>query len=100
MSIKGLALEQKISQGFHANRIPVLVSARLLRERNLGQLDLVALEKKNNNWILEVAEVKSSVMGVENLARSQYKRIREAQNFLAGIFGVATRLRHLPLEEE
>lgn len=100
MSTKGLALEKKISQSFHANRIPVLVSERLLRERELGQLDLVALEKKNNNWILEVAEVKSSAVGVENLARAQYRRIRGAQNFLAGILGVSTRLRHLPMAEE
>jgi hypothetical protein len=98
MQKTGLKLEQEFSRQFHSQGVPVLVSPALLRERQLGQLDLVSLNKTRGGWILEVGEVKSSMLGLENMQRAQLNRIRCAQNFLAGIFGVHTRLQRLHLE--
>jgi hypothetical protein len=96
----GLEVEKKFSKSFHSEGIAVLVSPKILRQRQLGQLDLVRLKKNPSGWLLEVGEVKSSAMGVENMLRAQRSRIFSAQNFLAGIFGAHTRLIKLFLEEE
>jgi hypothetical protein len=68
-----------------------LVSAGLLRSRNLGQIDLARLIKDRNGWILEIGEVKSSLMGEEHMLKQQQKRIFFAQNFLAALFGHRTK---------
>lgn len=96
----GLIREKQYSITFHASGIPVLVSAQLLRHRQLGQLDLVRLKKDQLGWLLEVGEVKSSSMGIESMERAQKKRIHAAQNFLAGIFSARTRLIKLFENEE
>jgi hypothetical protein len=89
---KGLETEKLFSKSFHSFGIPILVSAKLLRQRQLGQLDLVRLKKDLGGWMLEVGEVKSSMIGLESMERSQKKRISAAQNFLSGIFSARTRL--------
>ena len=91
-SSSGSNQEIHFSKSFHSEGIPLLVSPALLRERNLGQLDLARLRKNSIGWILEVGEVKSSVVGEEMMERSQLKRISSAQNFLAGLFGHPTKL--------
>lgn len=50
------------------------------------------MKKDREGWTVEVGEVKSSEMGQEMMERFQKKRIHSAQNFLAGIFGVRTKL--------
>ncbi|MES2529328.1 MAG: hypothetical protein V4598_19730 [Bdellovibrionota bacterium] len=82
----GLSLEIIKSRDFHSEGIPLLVSPELLRKRELGQLDLVRMKKKTD-WIIEIAEVKSSATGFAALERGQRKRIISAGNFLCGIFG-------------
>jgi hypothetical protein len=62
----------------------------LLRERDLGQIDLARLMKKEH-WVIEIAEVKSSAMGFESFERGQRKRIILAGNFFSGIFGHSVR---------
>jgi hypothetical protein len=84
--LSGLALERERSREFHADGLPLLVSPKLLRSRELGQLDLARMKKKES-WILEVAEVKTSSVGDEALERGQRKRIVNAAKFLSGIFG-------------
>lgn len=96
----GLDREKQYSLAFHTSGIPVLVSSQLLRNRQLGQLDLVRLKKDQLGWIIEVGEVKSSRMGIENMERSQIRRINSAQNFLSGIFSAHTRLIKLFQDEE
>ncbi len=93
--LRGLDREKQFSLTFHARGIPVLISPKLLSERLLGQLDLVRIKKDQSGWLLEVGEVKSSSIGIENMERAQKKRIHAAQNFLAGIFSARTRLIHL-----
>jgi hypothetical protein len=89
--LSGPNLEKLKSLEFHAEGIPLLISPQLLRSRELGQLDLVRMKKKNG-WVIEIAEVKSSVTGVLALERGQRKRIISAGNFLSAIFGAPTKL--------
>ncbi|MFL5785971.1 MAG: hypothetical protein ACJ76H_15235 [Bacteriovoracaceae bacterium] len=84
--MSGLALELQRSREFHSEGIALLISPQLLRSRELGQLDLARMRKKES-WILEVAEVKTSSVGDEALERGQRKRIVNAAKFLSGIFG-------------
>ena len=86
-SLSGLNLEKEISIEFHQNGIPLLISPKLLRERNLGQIDLARIVKENNQWKIEVGEVKSSSVGEEMMLRGQRMRLHSAQNFLSGLFG-------------
>lgn len=89
-SSSGLRLECAHSRSFHAEGIPLLVSPELLRRRELGQIDLARIRKKES-WIVEVAEVKSSAIGAEALVRGQRRRLIAAGNFLSGIFGASLR---------
>ncbi len=82
----GLKAELSHSRIFHSEGIPLLISPHLLRVRDLGQIDLARINKKDN-WLIEIAEVKSSAMGFEALQRGQRKRIILAGNFFSGIFG-------------
>lgn len=68
------------------------MSARLLRVRNLGQIDLARLQKDKEGWILEVGEVKSSEIGVASMEHFQKRRLFSSQRFLAGLFGLRTKL--------
>ncbi len=86
-SSSGLERERAISRTFHARGVPLLVSPHLLRERSLGQLDLVRIHKGEEGWLIEVVEVKSSLTGGQALLRGQRARIIHAANFLAGVFG-------------
>jgi hypothetical protein len=84
--------EIKCSLQFHSKGIPLLVSPTLLRLRNLGQIDLARVTKDNEGWIVEIGEVKSSIIGVEQMQRGQKKRLFSSQHFLAGLLGHRTRL--------
>jgi hypothetical protein len=77
---------------FHVRGIPLLVSASLLRERNLGQIDLARLIKDGEGWVVELAEVKSSSVGLESMERAQKRRLMSSQQFLASLFGHRTKL--------
>lgn len=90
----GLKLEIEYSKKFHQEGIPILVSHQVLRDRDLGQIDLARMRKKPNGWILEIGEVKSSRMGEENMERFQLRRLFSSQNFLSGLFGYPVRLIH------
>lgn len=92
--MSGLRLERILSTEFHAVGIPLLISPDILRKRDLGQLDLVRMTRKAS-WTIEVAEVKSSDVGFEALARGQRRRIVSAINFLSGIFGHPAKFIHL-----
>jgi hypothetical protein len=72
---------------FHREGMALLVSPQLLRERQLGQIDLARLRKDSQGWIIEVAEVKSSEIGLEMILRGQRSRLFSSIKFLSGIFG-------------
>ena len=88
----GLKNEILFSRTFHSEGCPLLVSPLILRTRNLGQIDLARVRKDKNDWILEIAEVKSSLIGQEQFLRSQKMRLISAQKFLSGIFGFKSKL--------
>lgn len=92
MDSSGLANEKKFSREFHQEGIPLLVSPALLRSRDLGQIDLARIKKDREGWILEIGEVKSSMVGEEQMERFQKRRLFSSQRFLAGLFGHRTKL--------
>jgi hypothetical protein len=61
----------------------------------MGQIDLARINKCHGAWVLELAEVKSSQMGHQQMLRGQQGRISCAQQFLAGVFGMNSSLIHL-----
>lgn len=91
----GLSLELERSKEFHQDKIPLLVSSSLLRSRDMGQIDLAGVYKKQGEWLMEIAEVKSSQVGEENFLRSQRKRLNAAQGFLSGLLGMKSKLTKL-----
>lgn len=91
-NFSGVKLEVDLSLKFHQVGIPLLVSPTLLRSRNLGQIDLGRITKDRKGWLVEIAEVKSSLVGVVQMQRSQQKRLFGVQQFLAGLFGHRTLL--------
>ena len=91
----GLQQELKLSLSFHHHHIPVLVSARLLRERSLGQIDVCRLIKEKSGWTLEIGEIKSSELGVEAMTRGQRTRLFGSLQFLTQLFGARGKLTSL-----
>jgi len=87
-STRGLRNELNASETFHSVGIPLLVSSQILRTRNLGQIDLARLLKKNDSWRIEIGEVKSSKMGEHQMQKSQKFRLYSSQNFLSSLFGL------------
>jgi hypothetical protein len=61
----------------------------------MGQIDLARIKKDRSGWMIEIAEVKSSHTGVEGMARSQRRRLLDAQTFLCQLFGHRSRLINL-----
>lgn len=88
----GLELEKQFSSEFHRAGVILLVSPTLLRSRDLGQIDLARLIRDQAGWLIEIGEVKSSAQGLEQMERSQKKRLFSSQRFLSGIFGHRSRL--------
>jgi hypothetical protein len=91
-SSSGLKNEIHFSVSFHSQGIPLLVSPTLLRSRNLGQIDLARFMKSQKSWVLELGEVKSSALGLEQMGRSQKKRLLNSLHFLGGLFGHEAKL--------
>jgi hypothetical protein len=91
-SSSGLLNELHFSCEFHADGIPLLISPRLLRSRDLGQIDLGRIRKDPEGWLIELGEVKSSQVGAFQMERFQKLRLYAAQKFLSGVFGFRSRL--------
>lgn len=84
--MSGQSLERFRSLEFHSEGVALLVSPELLRLRGLGQIDLSRMQKRRE-WVIEIAEVKSSSVGEAAILRGQEKRITLAGKFLSGILG-------------
>jgi hypothetical protein len=80
------------SKTFHHVGIPLLISGQLLRERQLGQVDLARIYKMSGEWVVDVAEVKSSDIGAEMLSRDQGRRLSNSVKFIGGLLGYKTKL--------
>lgn len=91
-NLSGVELEKKYSKDFHAKGVPLLISPALLRERNLGQIDLARITKQKNGFFLEIGEVKSSLIGCEVYEFRQRQRLLKAQQFLSSLFGFSSKV--------
>ncbi len=98
-SLLGLKEEIKSSENFHREGIPLLVSEELLRSRNLGQIDVARFQSSWAGQILEIAEVKSSQTGEDQMQRRQNRRLKQSMQFLASLFGRPARLVLIKPEE-
>ena len=83
---RGESLEIFHSAKFHSTpSIPILISPALLRLRNLGQLDLVKMYKDKYGWIIEIGEVKSSLLGIASAQKGQKLRVLGSGRFISGL---------------
>jgi len=96
----GLKNEQKFSLEFHQEGIPLLVSPKILRIRDMGQIDLARIIKNRGEWLIEIGEVKSSSVGEYQMEKCQIRRLFSSQHFLAGLFGHRTKLIRLIKKEK
>ena len=87
--MRGNGREQSLSRQFHQEGLPVLVSAALLRERSLGQCDLVRFLPKRR--LVEIWEVKGQHRAL--LSWGQQLRLKHSGLFLAKILGASVLLR-------
>ncbi len=79
----GARNESQHSIWFHAADLPLLVSPKVLRKRNCGQIDLAKLEKEK----IVIIEVKSSDRGIEvGMKSKQNTRLKKSASFLAFLF--------------
>jgi hypothetical protein len=74
---KGELFESEQSKIVHKNNLAFLVSPKLLREYNLGQIDLAAISNKK----IKIYEVKSSYYP----SQLQMKRLKRTVDYLARI---------------
>ncbi|HXH29620.1 MAG TPA: hypothetical protein VNJ01_02295 [Bacteriovoracaceae bacterium] len=73
----------------------MLLSSQLLRSRNLGQIDLSKLTRLQDEWIIEIVEVKSSQLGAASMERIQKLRLQDSQRFVSAVFGLRSKLMNL-----
>jgi hypothetical protein len=89
-SLKGSASEKNVSQVFHQQGIPLLISAKVLRSRGCGQIDLARFVESQK---IECLEVKSSVTGLKTSIKQRY-RILKSSDFLAKVFNSSISMRY------
>lgn len=85
---KGDKLERDYSISIHRSHLPVLVSSKLLRSMNAGQIDLAGLSKINKSWVLTIFEIKS----LHYPSMKQWQRLRRTQDYLSRSLGIDTKL--------
>ena len=83
---KGRLFELEVSKTFHQQGVPLLVCAKLLRRKNLGQIDMARVISRSSRLVIEVQECKSGGF----LSARQLLRLRRASHFLGELFGVTS----------
>ena len=79
---KGDILEAQASKYFHGECVVTLVSSLILREQNLGQIDVAYLERDSKKeWVLKIVETKFSIYP----SHRQMQRLRRTQDYLSRI---------------
>lgn len=72
---KGEQFEKDFSKNVFFNEIPLLVSSKLLREKNLGQIDFAKYSKDK----IIIYELKNS----KEPSKKQLMRLRETSNYIS-----------------
>ena len=86
---KGDMLEANLSAKFHKQGVPALISSVVLRSLNLGQVDIVYLEKNpTHNWVLKIIETKFS----QYPSPMQMIRLRRTQDYLSRVLEMESKL--------
>lgn len=75
---KGEFLEKNESVKFHMYGKPILISQKLLRSKNMGQIDLC----RYINGTIEIAEVKAT----KRISGKQRARLGASANYLSSLF--------------
>jgi len=73
--------------------VPLLISAKFLRQRSMGQVDLATISKQK----IIIYEVKS--VG-EYLTHKQWNRLKSSQQYISQLFQRPTLLKLLQLEHK
>ncbi len=89
---KGQLTEQKVSETFHSKGVGLLISSKTLRARGCGQVDIARILKINENLIIEVGEVKSSIIARKCVTIKQLQRLKKTLTLIASVFSKQVRL--------
>ncbi len=92
MSSRGLQAELRLSNHYHSQNTAVLISSKLLRSYNCGQVDIAYMIDGNFGPEIVIVESKSSQIGIQGLNRGQIYRLYAAQNFISRLFDLPVRL--------
>lgn len=71
---KGDLFERSLSKCLHTKFTPVLISSKFLRQFQCGQIDIAYISQGE----LVLAEIKSSSIGVESMAKTQSRRLQRS----------------------
>lgn len=86
---KGDMLESDLSLKFHHQGVPALISSALLRSLNLGQVDIVYLERNHSRkWVIKIIETKFS----QYPSQQQMMRLRRTQDYLSRVLEMESKL--------
>lgn len=88
---KGNLNEKIASLNYHNQNKALLISSKLLRAYDLGQVDLSYIK----NGRIHLVEVKSSQTGISHLSRRQKHRIYKSADFIAQILDVEVQINYL-----
>lgn len=83
---KGYEFEKRSTEKISTDEIPFLISSLLLREKNLGQIDLATYQKKKRIKIFELKYSKYP-------SYLQLTRLRKTQDYLSQILEVEVDLK-------
>jgi hypothetical protein len=82
---KGERNEQQLSLYYHSQFIPLLISAKILREAGAGQVD-IAVMQNTKRWKAILIEVKSR----SNPSQKQWQRLKKSQDYLSRVLDCET----------
>jgi len=77
---KGDWNESECSLYYHRKFIPFLISPKILRELDAGQIDIAYIQKEKN-WKIYLIEVKSQSFP----SKLQWQRLRKSQDYLSRV---------------
>ena len=79
---KGLEFEAEFTKKYHCDHLPLLISPQLLRKLNLGQIDAAKVFKCQGKSIVELVELKTSIMPT----KKQFRRLMKTREYLSWVF--------------
>lgn len=81
--------EQDLSKQFHKQFTPLLISPKLLRKYDCGQIDLSYIK----NGEIYLVEIKSSALGVYSFYKKQVLRIKRSAMLIESLIGIPVHMK-------